>query len=220
MDNLADKKVLLENKQAFFTLMSKILIEEPTIQLLDSLRMADIFEGTPFAEQQQDCLEGLRLLDAWTQDLKRGIDEEINDYNRLFGVLGTPLASPWESSYLGEVTGMVFQLETLEVRQWYRRFGMEVRKKNKEPDDNIAYELEFIAYLAGEALHALETGDRERCEILLQAEVDFLQEHLLKWGFTWCDRMIASSKTNLYVGIAKLIKGALHELADARGTMK
>jgi TorA maturation chaperone TorD len=207
-------KELLENEQVFFSITSKILAEPPTSQLLETLKASGAFAGTPFAAHRQECQEGLALLSVWPKDSDKGIDKEYQDYLALFGVVGRPLASPWGSSYLNETPGMVFQLETLEVRSWYQRFGMQVRKKYHEPDDFIAYELEFICHLVGKALSALEAEDEEHFMLYWDAQGAFLHEHLLKWGFMWSDCVIENSKTDFYKGIAKLVKGALRELEE------
>ncbi|MDR1088254.1 MAG: molecular chaperone TorD family protein [Coriobacteriales bacterium] len=207
-------KELLENEQAFFTLMAKVLIEAPNSQLMETLRASEAFLGIPFAEHQQDCQEGLAVLRAWSEDSPEAIDEEYQDYLALFGVVGKPLASPWESSYLNDAPGFIFQIETLEVRAWYERFGMQVRKKYQEPDDNIVYEFEFICHLAGEALQAYAAKDEEGFARFWDAQKDFLHEHLLKWGLQWCDRVFEYAKTKFYKGIARLVKGSLRELAD------
>ena len=52
---------------------------------------------------------------------------------------------------------MIFQEQTLHVRQWYSRFGLQVVKLHKEPDDHIGLELEFVAHLANLALQAIRS---------------------------------------------------------------
>ena len=58
---------------------------------------------------------------------------------------------------------LVFQKETLEVRAAYQELGLQVEKLHHEPDDHIAYELEFLAAAAQQAADAAEAGDDGAC---------------------------------------------------------
>ena len=101
----------------------------------------------------------------------------------------------------------------MEVRRWYRRFGLEPENLNKEPDDHIALEMIFLAHLANLGVQALQTGNRDECARLLQAQHDFASEHLMKWAFEWCQQVIENANTDFYQGIAWLTRGSLIELA-------
>ena len=74
---------------------------------------------------------------------KRRLEAARSDYMALFVGPGTPLAPPWESVCRHKDEALVFQKETLEVRAAYRELGLQVEKLHHEPDDHIAYELEF-----------------------------------------------------------------------------
>jgi TorA maturation chaperone TorD len=213
----------LEGEAAFFTLVGRILGAPLDAQLKECLINEGTFTSTPFASEQLASIEGLQLLQAWAEvsaaaseaGSKAWVDQENQDYLALFGGLGAPLASPWESSYLSGEGGLIFQLETLEVRQWYERFGLQVRKKYHEPDDAIMFEFEFITHLADRAVEAYPQGDEQGFELLLEAQRDFLHEHLLRWGFQWCERVSENARSDFYRGLAKLTEGALRELEAA-----
>jgi TorA maturation chaperone TorD len=223
MDMERDWIEFLEGEVAFFTLISRILGAPPDRSLKERLINEDTFLSTPFASEQQTGIEGLRLLQTWAEvsagapeaGSKAWVDQENQDYLALFGGLGAPLASPWESSYLSGDGGLVFQIETLEVRQWYERFGLQVRRKYHEPDDAIMFEFEFITHLAGRAVEAYSQGDEQEFVLLLEAQRDFLHEHLLRWGFQWCERVSMNARTDFYRGLSKLTEGALRELEAA-----
>jgi TorA maturation chaperone TorD len=212
-----------EGETVFFTLVSRVLSASPDLQLKERLIDENAFLGTPFASEQPASIEGLRLLQSWAANsaaaLEAGsgawIDQENQDYLALFGGLGAPLASPWESSYLSGDGGLIFQAETLDVRRWYERYGLQVRQKYHEPDDAIMFEFEFIAHLARQAVEAYSQGDEQKFESLLEAQRDFLREHLFRWGFHWCERTSEHARTDFYRGLAKLTEGALRELEAA-----
>jgi TorA maturation chaperone TorD len=213
----------LEGEEVFFTLISRILSAPPDPQLKERLIREGTFLNAPFASEQPAIIEGLRLLQSWAEasagvpetGTKAWVDQENQDYLALLGGLGAPLASPWESSYLSGDGGLIFQAETLEVRWWYERFGLQVRKKYHEPDDAIMFEFEFIAHLAGRAVGAYAQKDEQGFASLLKAQQDFLYEHLLRWGFHWCERVSIHAQTDFYRGLAKLAEGALRELEEA-----
>jgi TorA maturation chaperone TorD len=102
----------------------------------------------------------------------------------------------------------------MDVRRWYRRFGLEAVNLKKEPDDHIGLELAFVAHLAGRALQTLEAGDREAFQEAIQAQRDFARRHLLVWTPLWCAQMVEYAKTPFYRGLALMLRGALDELAQ------
>jgi TorA maturation chaperone TorD len=213
----------LEREAVFFTLISRILGAPPDVRLKEQLIHEDIFSEIPFASKQPASIEGASILQSWAAIAKTAseagseawVDQENQDYLALSGGLGAPLASPWESSYLSGDGGLIFQLETLEVRQWYERFGLQVREKYREPDDSIVYELEFITHLTNRAIEVYAQGNEQEFRSLIEAQRDFLYEHLLRWGFQWCDRTFVNARTDFYKGVARLVEGALKELEVA-----
>ena len=80
----------------------------------------------------------------------------------LFVGPGTPLAPPWESVCRHKDEALVFQKETLEVRAAYQELGLQVEKLHHEPDDHIAYELEFFAAAVWQAAEAAKAGGAGR----------------------------------------------------------
>ncbi len=109
---------------------------------------------------------------------------------------------------------MVFQIQTLQVREWFRRFGVETEKLHQEPDDHIGLELTFISHLAMLGLKALQEKDDSRFEQILTAQRQFIAEHLLRWAPSWCNLVEEKAKTDFYRGLAMLVHGTLLSLAE------
>ena len=135
------------------------------------------------------CRAGLHLLQAWAQENRESISNERltdlkTDYTRLFVGIVKPIAPPRVPVYFNE-NRMIFQEQTIQVRQWYRCLGLEPEKLHKEPDDHIGLELSFLAYLAKLGLQALEENDDVKFEQILQAQRQFISEHPLKWTPGW-----------------------------------
>ena len=91
------------------------------------------------------------------------------EFNRLFVGPDAPKAPPYEACYRNPERTLM-QAETLAVRAFYRKAGLEIKARNSQPDDFIAYELEFL-------LGMLEDDSEEKDAYARE----FLREHLLVW---------------------------------------
>ena len=203
---------MLENEKVMLDLFVRATLECPDNEWLELLVTQGVFEDVPYASNQLDVKEGLRLLQEWSREFSTTNKDIASDYFLLFEGPGRPLAPPWESVYLSE-DALIFQAETLDVREWYKTFGVESIKLYMEPDDHIALELEFISFLTGMAIQAIESGDREKADYYIEARTVFFTKHLLLWVFNWCSLVKENAKGLFYKGIAHLVEGTLHELS-------
>lgn len=218
LDNGFDWKSTLVGEMLLFGMLGKALQAYPEKEWLQPLVDEDVFSQSPLETKHQDYETGLSLLQSWSKKIwdVNAVDrfEDLQvDYTRLFIGPGKVLAPPWESVYFGKNRSL-FQQETLQVRLWYRRFGLESEKLHKEPDDHIGMELSFIANLSQRALRALEEKDETRFLKLLQAQRQFIAEHPLKWVSSWCSLVEEHSRTDFYRGLAILTRSTLFILAD------
>src|SRR3972149_6655669 len=148
----------LIGESLLLSLLGRVLYQYPDGEQrawFQSLIDSDAFMEAPFAEDHQDVITGLEFLQAWR---KRGLTDETfldlqEDYSRLFIGPGKVIAPPWESVFFNEAR-QTFQEQTLQVRNWYRRFGLEPEKIYHEPDDHIGLELTFLAHLANQAFRS------------------------------------------------------------------
>lgn len=123
------------------------------------------------------------------------------DYNRLFVGPNRLEAPPYESTYRNKERA-VLQRETLAVRNFYLRAGLEVKKKNIEPDDHLSIELEFICFLLENSL------EDENYEKLYE---DFLKIHLYEWIDSHLDLVREKANNNIIVGMTYIFEGLLEE---------
>lgn len=214
-----DWNTFLVGETLLFGLLGKILYEELDRSWLETLIREDVFLEAPLGADQAGIQRGLELLQRWANENRGGIsDAEMmalkQDHVRLFIGVDEVLSPVWESVYFSEKK-LVFQEQTLLVRDWFRRFGLEAEKINREPDDHIGLELIFIAHLASRALHALDENNEPAFNELLQAQRGFMSEHLLRWGPTWAKLVKKHAQTDFYRGIGHLTHGSL--LACAEG---
>ena len=214
-----EQNEVLLGEMLLFGLLSKLIYQYPDREQREwfqSLIDGETFAEIPFAAEQEDVRKGQALLETWSKgDLDDETYEDMQvDHMRLFVGTNKVIAAPWESVFFNEGR-QTFQEQTLAVRGWYRRYGLEPEKLYREPDDHIGLEMSFVAHLTSEALQALEDDDPEKFEELIQARGQFLSEHLLKWGFDWCELVIENASTDLYLGAAYLIRGALASMAES-----
>lgn len=216
-----DWETVLMGENLLAGLLGKILYTELDRTWLQTLIDEDVFSESPFGESQAEVQSGLEYLQLWRKENQPKISDQAfldlqTDYTRMFVGIQKVLAPVWESVYFSEKR-MVFQEETLKVRNWYRRYKLEPEKLYQEPDDHIGLELAFVAHLAQMGLQALEQNDEASFQQALDAQRDFLSEHLLRWGFKWAELVDMHAKTNFYRGIGHLVSGALIEAASLVG---
>lgn len=216
--NVEEHSAELDLEAASYLLMSRILRQMPEHSWLDALATQGVFDEIPYGQSNPSVQQGANALRAWADSYtEAAADAVYNDCMALLIGPGKPLAAPWESVYSEANEGLIFQQETLDVRRAYRAFGLQVDQLHHEPDDHIAYELEFVATLASRAAEALRAGREGEAQALLDAKNAFLVDHLQAWAFKWCDLMDEHASTEFYRGIAGLVRGFLQEsLANAR----
>lgn len=210
-----DWSAFLFTEQVVLGLFGKLLFDEPDKEWLGMIAKEGVFEEIPFADGQKDVQQGMALLQAWNQENKNGLSVEAfdairDDYTPLFIGPGKVKAPPWESIYFTKERTL-FQEETLFVREWYRRYGLESVKLYHEPDDHIGLELAFISHLAGLAVRAYEEDDPKFAE-LLEAQKTFLSEHTLKWVAGWTSLVLEHARTDFFKGVAMVVRGVMKEL--------
>jgi TorA maturation chaperone TorD len=201
-----------------FGMLGKILYAEPDKGWLGDLIREEVFADVPFGGGETEARKGITLLRTWSEKYQNGVSEDEfaalkKDYLYLFIGAGNVLAPVWESVYFN-AGRLIFQEQTLQVREWYARFGLEAERKGNEPDDHIGLELSFVGHIAGLALSSLEAGDEAEAQKNLQAQRDFLTQHLLRWAPAWAELVQKHAGTDFYRGLAHLTLGALLAAAD------
>lgn len=217
-NNISDMKANVLGESLLFGLLGKIIYADLDQAWLESLIRDEVFVEAPFGAEQVEVQRGIELLGRWTNENKGGLEAPQfkalkDDYLHLFIGLGKVLAPMWESVYFSEKR-LMFQEATLQVREWYARFGVQAERINNEPDDHIGLEMLFVAHLASLALQAIEQNDQNKLNEALQAQRDFLSQHLLRWGPVWAKLVKQNANTDFYRGIAHLTHGSLLAVAD------
>lgn len=130
------------------------------------------------------------------------------DHAYLYGHTAVARVAPYESVHRG-LEGLVFDDQTMEVRSAYRDLGLRAPRLNKEPDDHIGLEFDFIAQASLRALDCLDDGDHAGAQRDVDVGRTFLREHLERWAPEMLASVVAEARTHFMRGIAHLSLGAL-----------
>lgn len=201
-----------------WTVLARVLGEAPEAEALDRLRSPDLLQDWPL-QGMQDPSEILRRgLASLAESRSVGENAALaaDDHMRLLRGPGSALASPYESVHRSR-EGLVFERETLQVRDWYARFGLQAPRLDHDPDDQIHLELEFCATLLRRGLDALDRGDEDTARKLFAAHQSFCQEHLLQWAPAFFEALSQGAQTHFYRGIADLGRDAVRQAEESLG---
>lgn len=213
-----DWKNILLGEILVFELLNKTLQTYPETDWIRHLIDESVFDESPLESGREDVARGLSILRDWCEK-QRGKFSQVQsknlqaDYTRLFVGVERVIAPPWESVYFNEGR-LMFQGQTIQVRNWYRRFGLEPEKLREEPDDHIGLEFAFISHLSKMALEAFAKGDSSEFQEIIQAKKEFIQEHPARWVLTWSHLVEQHAQTEFYLGLGILARGMLLTVAD------
>lgn len=205
----------LQGAEIVLRFLGNALGDNPGLGTIQLVRDPDSFEDVPFAADNPDTREGIALLAEWRQDNSSMTDEALRaqaeeTWFRICSAPGKAVAPPWQSYYTDEES-LLFAKETLQVRKWYRKYGLQSEKLNQEPDDHIAIMLSFLAYLAREELKCLERDDIAAAAVIQNDELAFLSDHVLRFIPEWSRRIVDNSGSLLYSGLALMALGVVNE---------
>ena len=206
-------EILIAHKLAY-SFLSKVFYELPTQELIDTLAAEELFDDWPLETDQKEVEIGLSLLRgfcaSWNADQ---LDMLQNDYRRMFVGPDHLLAAPWESVYRS-ADHLLFDVQTLQVRREYERFGMPIPHLHTEPDDHLGLELRFIDYLCGIGLGALERDQPDVLDIVTTEIRSFVDNHLLRWAPECLRLVIDNARSDYYRGCAHLALGCLAHTSE------
>ena len=191
--------------QPIFSYLARVYLEIPDAGFINGIVSENLFFFFFLCTKDPGMEKGIDLMREF---LKKWNPSQIPglklDYTRLFIGFETTLAPPYESVYLSKYH-IMFEKQTLEVRRFYEGFGLQVKKKMKEPDDHIGMELLFVAHLCG-----LISTEIEIIEDLKR----FLSTHLLRWISLFLKRVEEHAETDYYLATAYLTRGTVKDISD------
>lgn len=126
-------------------------------------------------------------------------------YESTFGLLVSGACPPYETEYInGKFT--IQRSHTLaDVSGFYSAFGLQVSERHVERHDHIVLQLEFMAFLLGKQLQAIDEGNEDRVAICQEAEERFFREHLSWWSPAFSHLLARTNGDGFYGQVARLL---------------
>lgn len=205
MDTCAEYLEVAENRIALYGFFARIYRSEADGALLDALKRIDF----TVEEGHEDYVAGAARLQAYLSRPSFTLRKDLAvDYAKVFLAAGIPqggAAFPYESVYTS-LEGLVMQEARDEVVRFYRTKGL-CLEGVVEPEDHLAFELEFMARLCQEGQKAAQAGDAERVRASLDEQRAFSTGHLANWVPRFCEDVARYANTEFYKAIASMTAG-------------
>jgi anaerobic sulfite reductase subunit A len=211
-----DRIQICENRRNIYVFLSRVYERELTQEMLHELTAQQTLSKSIGALSE---LRGTRVEKGFKNlvdsvEAMRGRDpaqvqlELAADYAGLFlGVGGTP-AHPSESVYRSS-THLIMQKARDDVLEIYRKMGLEKTANFTEPEDHIAVELQFMAFLARQTVDALKADKALDAAEYLEAQRSFLTEHLCRWAPQFSKDILKNARRDFYKAVAQITAGYL-----------
>jgi anaerobic sulfite reductase subunit A len=196
---------VLKMREVFYGFLCRLYLEEPPRELAEDLADGKfpLPEGA-LLSLDEDLKEGfyrLKELGERYSDVDELHERMVDEYTRFFiGPHALPV-QPYASSW---IDGERFGRSLIEVKSRYNEAGIERARSYPEPEDHIAFELNFMHHLS-----TLACEDEENRAAYLRMQHEFLSEHLLAWVPKFSDKLYENPETELFKAIAKITKGFL-----------
>jgi len=202
-----------------FTFLSRGYLNFPEQEFIQRLVDDDLISAWPISASSRNTLTGLDCLQRFCAQWNPQHLEKLKmDYTRLFVGLGKMMSPPYESVYLGK-EHTLFEIRTLEVREFYRRFDIHLNPAHKIPDDHLGLELVFCASLCQKYAEAVSSSVKKSTGHAgyRQGLKQFLSQHLLQWIDPFTSDVIDYADTLYFRGIAYLTLGTVADCAEFLG---
>jgi len=179
-------------------------LDQDLVASLREVAFPDNLGLLPVAGEGQGAWRLARLaMEGFPQAMTpRELDELAADFAAIY-LTGAYGASPCESVWLDE-DHLAFQGRMFELREIYRQQGLANPRWRHRPDDHLALQLEFIAFLSRHADSAEDWRQLAR----------FLDEHLLRWVPDFAAKVARRSATPFYAGLAAVTAAWCERLRD------
>jgi len=190
-----------EARRMVYGFFSQAFLRGPTQQFLELLvadeGMANLREIFPDAAYRQELAQV--QLDA--REGRLTLEGAVLDFEALFRIPGARYLSPYESVYRPQGAGSRGGLcgpATAAVERLYLKEGLEPSTGVTELPDHVGVELEFMAYLCGQALEAMRAGDRALLVEYRRRQQHFFRQHLEAWVRLLAEHLASQAQTSLY----------------------
>ena len=204
---------VLKGRSASYRLFSRLFLSPLDEEGLDKIAEAD-YAGVAASLAEGSLLaQGLGQMGKALRKRNTGTRQKLaTDFTMCFdGVssVGDEVAVPYASVYLSE-TGLLNQEPRNEVYHLYLSEAAKLNPGIFLPEDHLAFELDFLAFLSDEAVEALSGGaGAEEARRLLTVSRSFITGNILTWYGMFSERALKLLQTKFYQGLLKATEGYL-----------
>lgn len=192
-----------------YDVLRRIFLVEPNRNLLLALQ-SGILKSFPFIDEHLLIREGVDTIHSFFEQYQVDeIYEDLHwDYTRMF-IGPYELKAPlWESAYLNK-DQLLFQQETIVVRQAYLKYQFLPANFGAEADDHLGLELDFLYQLNRLVKKGLREGNTDKVKDIIHDQIAFLDNHLLRWIPSFKEKVLNHAQYDFYKGIVKILQGFL-----------
>ncbi|MBI3047078.1 MAG: molecular chaperone TorD family protein [Acidobacteria bacterium] len=193
-----------------------VTVQEPALRVWLERAVCWRFAGTLFRAPTADGLSELRMLLPMLPDEARDgaaglldvpLDTWEREFHRVLGPGGLPSC---ESSFdKAALAGRGPLLAA--IGGFYQAFAYEPDDREREVPDNIAVELDFLAYLAFKGAFAVDAQLADELEVTTQAYDAFLRDHLGFWIAPFLESLFGTD-SEPYRAAAAWLQATFHRL--------
>jgi TorA maturation chaperone TorD len=209
---------IFEHRALIYNLLSKFYLKEADEILLAMLKN---FDYEKF-DEDTEFDKGFRMLKEAVADFNGfSLLNLAREYARSFfgaGLAKNSGAYPFESVYTSK-DHLLRQEAWDEVLQSYSEEMLQRTGDYSEPEDHIAFELEFMSRLCTQAAQAAAEGDTERVCRYLSKQHNFFRDHLSVWAPDFCNDLEKLAKEPFYRAIAVITRGFIAEETETIGEL-
>ncbi|MEG2934626.1 MAG: molecular chaperone TorD family protein, partial [Gordonibacter sp.] len=198
-----------------YRFLSQVFFKELNAEAIDELFAADYPDDTGNAHLD----EGYRLVRRYfafsTTDRRTQLACE---YARIFLAAGmftkeSQTAVPYESVFAGEEHLMMGDARD-DVVARFLEDGFQVNPDLHEPEDHLAFELEYLVNLNERASTCAQAKDKTELRRNAVRQLEFIEQHLLNWIPALHDAAQDYAKLAFYPGMLLVAQGTLEQGRD------
>jgi TorA maturation chaperone TorD len=148
--------------------------------------------------------EALQYVQLLQKEVEKGLDHEFLkiEFTRLFvGPYSLP-APPYGSVYIDHERKVMGD-STMDAKNRYQSFGLDISNNIKEVPDHITVELEFMFFLIFKEIESIQSDASDKTQEILLHQKAFLNDHLNRWVPDFTDCVIEHAGTEFYRNLAK-----------------
>lgn len=206
MDTTNEFIELMEGRKNMYSFFARLYRSEVDQELLD--RMAALNLGAVAGEGMY--AEGARRLQEALAGLSFNARTDLAvDYAHTFlaaGISNGEAAFPYESVYTSPER-LIMQDARDEVCKVYRAHGLGVSEGYVEPEDHLAFEFEFMAFLSQKAAMACANAGEAEAAPLVAEQRPFLSDHILRWLPQFVADIDTYAQTDFYKAVGAMTLG-------------